>query len=726
MNEGQNALTPTLEPLLEDASFLLDLEESVDSKKEKKEEIESVGFSDADLAEMLENQGTPIAEKSKEEAVQTSQSLWQTPKHESNKIDLYQKLYDLLNANITPLYDQLREIREDIKTLREENKEKKKEGGMVTPDVNSIRNVIEAPKMESAAVILKSEQESQQLLNTKDIPEIGSITQEVLELGKTTQDNSKEEQTEDNVFKTAGNKKVHINEENIRRASTLFAELENTESEPYDDSKNDIELKKILARKPVNKLLPKKQFKVPSPLVKKKGKHKLEANEIREKMLIENNSIEDKPIDKAATLPKTNYLSKQKSTLHKVSKNEEKKVKNAGTGYKKQKFAPPTMIGTKRPTQELHKAENKRTYKMTDSTDTCKVMKTTESPINILIDQSVFHWLQSILNKCKDGPIIPLKLQNTPLNGIEKMKKELVEFECLCTSKGQCTVCQGKKKIGPKELHAFLFVSVKNDIPLHWIQNNYQYIQWRLILYSKISGKKLFNMENFMYQLWKRCNNEYMFGKYSFLHNVIIEDKVSMATHCVLLVIDIQYNEDKDLFVIEVSDDHYSILSTDILVNDPLYEIIKRQKIMIGDKIHSIGAELVQGEKLNNEPLSEYRIKLYYNQIAKALSGSVLGIHRKAYLYKSISSLSPYGGPIFMLDVVVIEKIIQEENTIMKVADYLNKEEVKIHVRKNLDQIDRVQEGVRMKIFNTVGIVGESGLLEIKDCERTRIILYNL
>jgi hypothetical protein len=219
-------------------------------------------------------------------------------------------------------------------------------------------------------------------------------------------------------------------------------------------------------------------------------------------------------------------------------------------------------------------------------------------------------------------------------------------------------------------------------------------------------------MENFMYQLWKRYNDEYVHKKYSFLYNVIVEGKVSIITHCVLLVVDIQYNEVNDLFAIEVSDGHYSIFSTNITSTDPLYGIIKTQKITIGDKIHSIGAELVQSEKLSNKILSEYRIKLHYNQIAKGLNSSVLGIHKKGYLYKSVSSLSPYGGPIFMLDVILKEKIIQEESVIMKVADYLNKEELKIHIAR--DKINGVKEGMRMKIFNVVAIVGENNSLEVK------------
>jgi hypothetical protein len=445
-------LTSTLEPLLEDASFLLDLEDSPKSKEEKKDE--SVSFSDIDLAEMLENQGTLTVEKidkSREEAVQTSQSLWQTPKHESHKEDLYQKLCDLLNANISPLYNHLHEIREDIKSLKEEHKEK--EGVMLTPDVTSIKPIIEIHKQELMITNLKSQQD-QHLLDTKE------VSQDAGDSGKITQNSFKDdnEQIEEKGFMTAANKKVHINEESIRRASAIFAELENTESELYDGVKTDIELEKILTRKPVNKLGLKKQFKVPSPLTKKENK--LEVSDLHEKMVIESNSAEDKPIDKATTLPKTNYLNKQKPTLQKISKNEEKKVKNAGTGYKKQKFVSPVVVSSKRATQEPHKAETKKIYKMADNSDTGKSIKTAESPISILINQTVFHWLQSILNKCKDGPIIPLKLPNTPSYSIEKLGKELAEFECPCTSKGQCTVCQGKKKIGPKELHAFLFVSI--------------------------------------------------------------------------------------------------------------------------------------------------------------------------------------------------------------------------------------------------------------------------
>eukprot|EP01022_Parablepharisma_sp_SALTPOND_P007398 TRINITY_DN1302_c1_g1_i1.p1 TRINITY_DN1302_c1_g1~~TRINITY_DN1302_c1_g1_i1.p1 ORF type:complete len:962 (+),score=113.51 TRINITY_DN1302_c1_g1_i1:126-3011(+) len=772
---SNNRATPASDPFLDDPDLLLQLSTPqkpptvrAHAGENPPRSSESKPLLETDLTAILDPPGTTATGSQlgndKNEVVNKDKSDQSAQTLSPNKalLEAVHGLFKDMIGKIKQLDERVSDIQSSFKSFVEAQ----------SKEVNVIAEKIPEPKVEHETIT----QEKPEVSIQEEPPIIEPVKSEEFGTGG---------------FMTGRMRKVDIRTENIKRASAIFAEvdkIEETKKEPEkpkekevshnppsnkglppgvrkvvdDDLSKDAELDTVLAQKPMRHFGGKRPFKPPTALPKKQDTAgKAPAKPVEKKAVGPKPSQPPVAEEAKLTNSQEEMLLEAFDFDTKPPAKEEKKVESAKLEIKEEvkkiePIAPEISItSSNNPTPEppAEKPESitkKRTAAeaLGNQLEPGKLpSKTSEEPVQIVVDQSAFQRLQTIFAKCQTGSVIPLTLCNVLRNGPApqvSLKSPGHTFGCICSAiqNTECTLCCNEKKIGPKQLHSFLLANVKGNIPLEWVQNHYRLIVWKLGSYSVNYEKNLLTLENVMYQLWKRYNNEYVLNKYPFFYNVVVTSKISMKAHCVLILMQIIEVSDKSGIILELSDGHYSVFTNKfsppaenapVTTNEGLiYNLVKSGKLKVGQKIHLIGAELLSSTGLLLLLLfNQCKIQIPYNGISKAAPKAKLGLQKKAYLYKSISSLSPYGGPVNMIDVMVCEKKVEEDVIKLKGVDALYQvtgtgKEVNVEVlvkKETWGQIcDGIEKGKRVKIFNILPIEKQGvDYMVMTGCEGTRI-----
>ncbi len=141
--------------------------------------------------------------------------------------------------------------------------------------------------------------------------------------------------------------------------------------------------------------------------------------------------------------------------------------------------------------------------------------------------------------------------------------------------------------------------------------------------------------------------------------------KCTIASHSVLMVVSIAGTEAG--YTMELSDGQYTILTTPILPPDPIHSLLLAGRMRAGQKLHTIGAELINcSDKIQSDESTLYpakshsRVRLHFNGVRRAAEPCHLGLQRKDYMYRTVTEISLEGGRVGMVDIKVTSEKTEE------------------------------------------------------------------
>lgn len=188
----------------------------------------------------------------------------------------------------------------------------------------------------------------------------------------------------------------------------------------------------------------------------------------------------------------------------------------------------------------------------------------------------------------------------------------------------------------------------------------------KLIFYECFTGEPYLTLPNLLSQFRKRYRKEFIGKEYSFLYNALVLKKYPISSHCVLMV--------NNLFSvnagcsIELTDGYYYI-TTEVYQDKSrtnsgkIFKLAVTKEIYPRGKLHIVNAELIELSNyetpVTTHPYmmikNKYRLILHYNGISRATPSSQMGLQGRNYFYKNMYDISPVGGPVAFIDVILIK-----------------------------------------------------------------------
>ena len=369
---------------------------------------------------------------------------------------------------------------------------------------------------------------------------------------------------------------------------------------------------------------------------------------------------------------------------------------------------------------------------------------------NTILKQDALIELKGIIEFCIKQNCQPLTLEN--LRGKERKQRLTIKeaetylFKCFCTSEqdnSTCTLCSNMKLIGSTQIYISWYDLVGDALlDIDWIKHYYRMIIWQLGKYNDA----ILTLSNVIYKLIKYYNQESN-SQYSFLYAAFKNTNSNLVSrHCVLMVIQVIKNEQS--FELELTDGRYCIKSQQFTFeknnNESIIaKLIKEEKIQEYMKLHIVNAKLLNTNgKLNGisyfQIMKNARLEITYNGLSRALESAKLGLQSKGWLYKSVDSLSQYGGVIEMLDVILLSKSGTKGKGGKYIGHFIDalsiiqpeKDKIKVEVLLNsVEQFNIIEEGKRYKIFHLIPEkltkAKRSGVIYLKTIENSKIIECN-
>eukprot|EP01022_Parablepharisma_sp_SALTPOND_P009131 TRINITY_DN1380_c0_g1_i1.p1 TRINITY_DN1380_c0_g1~~TRINITY_DN1380_c0_g1_i1.p1 ORF type:complete len:777 (+),score=66.67 TRINITY_DN1380_c0_g1_i1:70-2331(+) len=399
-----------------------------------------------------------------------------------------------------------------------------------------------------------------------------------------------------------------------------------------------------------------------------------------------------------------------------------------------------SLLDTDTPASNL---ASKRKVGLAENDAVSKKSKVNPAISTTVIDQRAYTSLKNLITHCDQhkAPALPaeeLKLKERSIcRTISEAEKYL--FKCYCNpsttdSNTVCTLCSNMGLIGYTQIYTVWFDIVKSSLTIDWVRSHYRLVVWRLGAFDDT----VLCLANVVYKLVKYYNQEIVKKAYpSFLYKSVCIDTShsGIGYHQVLMVTEILSTEQG--YEIELTDGRYCIktpvLKTTEYTNEGLLaRLVKEGKVKERGKLHIIGAKIVK----------ENRIEISYNGIGAAVKNEKLGLQKKNWLYKAINTLSQYGGPVQMIDVILLTKTGQSgskskstKNASLKAhfidslsEIYPKKANVKAEISiKTFEQYNKLEEGKRYKLFGLIPKtipkdMQRNGVLYLETTENTRIV----
>lgn len=188
-----------------------------------------------------------------------------------------------------------------------------------------------------------------------------------------------------------------------------------------------------------------------------------------------------------------------------------------------------------------------------------------------------------------------------------------------------------------------------------WFKIQFKYICWKIIKIEKVFNSNLenrkeknflINYQHFMEKLYKNFSSVYESGLRSFLTKVYDKD-FTINNFMILFISNITNINDENI-LIELTDG-YQLIYSNINLNNPIFNLIKKSYLKIGLKI-KLG--MVKIEKIEEKKIF---INLYYNCISIVPITEKLGIASQQCLLKNLINLKEEGGPISKIDIIILK-----------------------------------------------------------------------
>ncbi|XP_030754096.1 breast cancer type 2 susceptibility protein homolog [Sitophilus oryzae] len=215
------------------------------------------------------------------------------------------------------------------------------------------------------------------------------------------------------------------------------------------------------------------------------------------------------------------------------------------------------------------------------------------------------------------------------------------------TQDGAIIVSNTDNRVGVSEIeHSFKILEGvdPNLIPNGWIKNHFKWIVWKLASYERTCKKfeGCLNLENIIQQLKYRYDMEIDRVKRSALRKIFEKDDCPKKT-MVLCVSKIVKNN--DTYELELTDGWYPIRT---VIDKPLSDQVVKNKIRLGVKLITSGAELVNCEGcFPLEAPDTTFLKINYNSTRRAIWWAQLGYQKNATPFPiPISSINFEGGRV--------------------------------------------------------------------------------
>ncbi|XP_060808938.1 breast cancer type 2 susceptibility protein homolog [Amyelois transitella] len=206
--------------------------------------------------------------------------------------------------------------------------------------------------------------------------------------------------------------------------------------------------------------------------------------------------------------------------------------------------------------------------------------------------------------------------------------------------------------------HHFLKSVNKTLVPDGWFENHVKLILWKLLSYEVKFPRSMYGVctaKNVLAQLKYRYFKELYNAERPALRKILERDDVASKT-LVLCVRDI-YNDgaeksDTNQTELLLTDGWYNIRTC---IDKMLVKYVNNGKIKIGTKLVTNGAELVNCEQgvAPWEDISSVRLKIPGNSTRRARWDARLGYHANAAILSHLTAVTPDGGKISKLRVLV-------------------------------------------------------------------------
>ena len=207
-----------------------------------------------------------------------------------------------------------------------------------------------------------------------------------------------------------------------------------------------------------------------------------------------------------------------------------------------------------------------------------------------------------------------------------------------------------------------------------WVKNHFRWIVWKMAAMERsfptVYGGKYLTPDNVLAQLGRRFETEVIRAKRSALKRIYERDGVSTRL-LVLCVASIppqqqQTQEAEDAqkaaagqpreATVEMTDGWYSIQCR---LDGALTQYLAQGKIYVGQKLRVFGAQRSESEGVGplEDGAASVFLRLARNGTRRARWHERLGFHRRRTFPVRLSSVTPDGGPVPALDVVVLRRL---------------------------------------------------------------------